>query len=40
MNVKYVRIPTVPSYERYGDLLDAVASGDYFITCRNVGLTT
>ena len=32
MNVNYVRIPTVPSYEHYGQLLDAVARGDYFIT--------
>jgi hypothetical protein len=32
MNVNYVRIPTVPLYEHYGQLLDAVAKGDYFIT--------
>lgn len=32
MNVNYVRIPLVPSYDRYGQLLDAVARGDYFTT--------
>ena len=32
MNVNYVRLPALPSYDRYGQLLDAVAKGDYFIT--------
>src|SRR5258708_1073904 len=32
MNVNYVRIPEVPSYDNYGQLLDSVARGDYFIT--------
>ncbi|MGO9262648.1 MAG: hypothetical protein ACLQU1_41165 [Bryobacteraceae bacterium] len=32
MNVNYVRLPALPSYDRYGQLLDAVAKGDSFIT--------
>ena len=32
MNVNYVRLPALPSYDHYGDLLDAVARGDTFLT--------
>jgi hypothetical protein len=32
MNVNYVRLPAVPSYDHYGQLLDAIAQGDYFIS--------
>ena len=32
MNVNYVRLPALPSYEHYGELLDAVARGDSFIS--------
>jgi hypothetical protein len=36
LNVNYVRLPSLPSYERYGDLLDAVAKGDGFISTGEV----
>ena len=32
LNVNYVRLPALPSYDRYGQLLDAVARGDSFLT--------
>lgn len=32
MNVNYVKLPEVPSFENSGRLLDAVARGDFFIT--------
>lgn len=32
LNINYVRLPSLPSYEHYGDLLDAVAKGDAFIS--------
>ena len=32
MNVNYIRLPALPSYDHYGDLLDALARGDSFIT--------
>jgi hypothetical protein len=32
LNINYVRLPSLPSYEHYGDLLDAVAKGDGFIS--------
>jgi len=32
MNVNYVRLPSVPSFDNYGQLLEALARGDYFIT--------
>ncbi len=32
INVNYVRLPALPSYAHYGDLLDALAQGDSFIT--------
>jgi hypothetical protein len=32
MNVNYVRLPALPSYDRYGEVLDAVARGDSFIS--------
>jgi hypothetical protein len=31
LNINYVHLPSLPSYERYGELLDAVAKGDGFI---------
>jgi hypothetical protein len=32
MNVNYVRAASLPSFDRYGTLLDAVARGDFFIS--------
>ena len=32
MNVNYVRLARLPSYDNYGQILDAVAKGDYFVT--------
>jgi hypothetical protein len=32
MNVNYVRMPELPSYDHYDQLLQKVADGDYFIT--------
>jgi hypothetical protein len=32
MNVNYVRLPAIPSFDNYGQLLDAVARGDFFLT--------
>jgi hypothetical protein len=32
LNVNYVRLPSLPTYEHYGDLLDAVARGDAFMS--------
>ncbi len=32
MNVNYVRIPKLPSYDNYGEILKAAAAGDSFIT--------
>ncbi len=32
MNVNYVRLPALPAYDNYGQLLDTVAKGEYFIT--------
>jgi hypothetical protein len=32
MNVNYVRIPSLPAYDRYGDMLSAAARGQSFIT--------
>ena len=31
LNVNYVQMPELPSWDNYGQLLDAVARGDYFI---------
>jgi hypothetical protein len=36
MNINYVRLPELPSFENYGTLLDAVARGDYFISTGEV----
>jgi hypothetical protein len=36
LNINYVRLPSLPSYEHYGDLLDAVARGDSFISTGEV----
>ena len=36
MNVNYVRIPTLPSYDNYGQLLDSVTKGDFFVTTGEV----
>ncbi|MDQ2901359.1 MAG: hypothetical protein M3Y07_16415, partial [Acidobacteriota bacterium] len=40
MNVNYVRLPALPSYDNYGRLLDTVAKGDYFITTGEITLPT
>lgn len=36
MNLNYLRLPTQPSFERWGDALTAVAKGDYFTTTGEV----
>ncbi len=36
MNINYVRLPALPSFDGYGQLLDAVAKGDYFTTTGEV----
>jgi hypothetical protein len=36
MNVNYVRLPQLPSFDNYGQLLDAVARGDYFVSTGEV----
>ncbi|MFL6450505.1 MAG: hypothetical protein ACJ746_22920 [Bryobacteraceae bacterium] len=36
MNVNYVRLPQLPSFDNYGELLDAVARGDYFVSTGEV----
>ena len=36
MNVNYVRLPQLPSFDNYGRLLDAVARGDYFVSTGEV----
>ncbi|MDQ6665103.1 MAG: hypothetical protein M3Z23_11990 [Acidobacteriota bacterium] len=38
MNVNYVRLPALPAYDNYGQLLDTVAKGDYFITTGEITL--
>jgi len=38
MNVNYVRLPALPTYDNYGQLLDTVAKGDYFITTGEITL--
>lgn len=32
LNINYVRLPSLPSWDEYGRLLDAVAKGDYFLS--------
>jgi len=36
LNINYVHLPSLPSYENYGRLLDAVARGDGFISTGEV----
>jgi hypothetical protein len=36
LNINYVRLPALPSYENYGQLLDAVTRGDSFISTGEV----
>jgi hypothetical protein len=36
MNVNYLRIPAVPSFDRWSDALAALARGDYFATTGEV----
>jgi len=36
MNVNYVRIPSLPSFDNYGDLTGALANGDFFVTTGEV----
>ena len=36
MNVNYVRMPDLPSFDQYGRMLDALARGDYFVSSGEV----
>ena len=36
MNVNYLRLPAVPSFDHWADALAAVAKGDYFTTTGEV----
>ena len=36
LNINYVHLPSVPSYDNYGQILEAVAKGDYFISTGEV----
>ena len=36
MNVNYVRLASLPSFDRYSQLIDAVANGDFFVTTGEV----
>jgi len=36
MNINYVRLPTLPSFDHDGELLEAIARGDYFISTGEV----
>lgn len=38
MNINYVRLPALPSFDHYGQLLDAIANGDYFMSTGEVVL--
>ena len=38
MNINYVRLPSLPSFDHYDQLLDAVAKGDYFMSTGEVVL--
>ena len=38
MNINYVRLPALPTFDHYGQLMDAVAHGDYFTTTGEVVL--
>ena len=39
MNVNYVRLPSLPAFDDYGKLLDALQRGDFFTTTGEVLLT-
>jgi len=36
MNVNYVKLPAVPSFDRYGTLLEALRRGEFFVTTGEV----
>jgi hypothetical protein len=36
MNVNYVKLPAVPSFDNYGSLLDALRRGDFFVSTGEV----
>jgi hypothetical protein len=36
MNVNYVRLPRLPSFDHYGQLLETVARGEYFVSTGEV----
>lgn len=36
MNINYLRLPSLPSFDHWGDALSAVAKGDYFTTTGEV----
>ncbi|MFN7936377.1 MAG: DUF4350 domain-containing protein [Bryobacteraceae bacterium] len=36
MNINYVRLPQLPTYDNYGAVLDAMAKGDYFVSTGEV----
>jgi hypothetical protein len=36
MNVNYVRVPSLPAWDEYGRMLEALASGDYFVSTGEV----
>ncbi len=36
LNINYVKLPSLPTFDHYGDLLKAVSRGDYFITTGEV----
>jgi hypothetical protein len=38
MNINYVRLPALPAFDHYGDLLDAIAKGDYFTSTGEIVL--
>ncbi|MBS1829725.1 MAG: hypothetical protein JST93_30780 [Acidobacteria bacterium] len=36
MNINYVRLPQLPTYDNYGAVLDAMAKGDFFVSTGEV----
>jgi hypothetical protein len=36
MNINYVRIPALPTFDNYGQLLDAIRQGDFFVSTGEV----
>jgi hypothetical protein len=40
MNINYVRLPGLPAFDNYGQLLDAVARGEYFMSTGEVLIPT